>query len=126
MRYLNLTGVLWGIVFISGPLLRAAEAPGAFTVGSYSGPTGNSYVQGADNPKDKQGVITGTIKTIDRISGKIWLQDAKGMPVEFSIETNTRLQDQHLQISLDDLLLGDRVTVHYTVDSRLVDRIDRI
>jgi hypothetical protein len=46
--------------------------------------------------------------------------------VEFAIETNTRLQDQHLQISLDDLHLGDRVTVHYNVEHRLVNRIDRI
>jgi hypothetical protein len=106
--------------------LWAAELPGAFEVGSYRGPTGNTYTQGAENPKDKQGEITGAIKSIDRISGKIWLQDAKGMPVEFAIETNTRLQDQHLQISLDDLHLGDRVTVHYNVEHRLVNRIDRI
>jgi len=118
--------MLLGILFISGPCLQAAELPGAFEVGSYRGPTGNTYRQDFENPKEKLEEITGTIKSIDRISGKIWVQDAKGMPVEFSVETNTRLQDQHLQISLDDLLLGDRVTVHYNADPRQVNRIDRI
>ena len=126
MRYLNCTGVFVGILFIAGPWLRAAELPGTFEVGSTRGPTGNTYIQGAGNPKDKQGEITGTIKSIDLISGIIGVQDVKGMPMEFSVETNTPLEDKHLQIGLEDLRPGDRVTVRYEIEPRLVNRIDRI
>jgi len=126
MRYLSVARVLGGILFLSAQGVRAEELAGIPEVGSYRGPMTNTYRQDFQNPKEKLGEITGTIHSVDRISGTIWVQGAKGSPMEFALETNTRLEDHHLQISLDDLLLGDGVIVRYNVDPRTINTIDRI
>lgn len=126
MRTFNGMGVLLGILFVGGRLLRADELPSPVVIGSYHGPTGNTYRQNADSPKDKLGEMTGTIKVIDQISGKMRVQDAKGTLVEFSVEENSRIEDHHLQINLVDLRIGDRVNVGYNVEPRVVNRIDRL
>jgi hypothetical protein len=118
--------LLCGILFVPAQGMRAAELTGPVEIGSYRGPTGNTYRQDFENPKEKVGEITGTVKSIDRISGDIWVEDAKGIPVEFALEANTRLQEHHLQISLDDLHLGDRVSVYYNSYPQMVNRIDRM
>src|ERR1019366_7851181 len=88
VRYIK-QAALWGILIISGQGLRAADVPASFAVTSDSRPTNNTYRQDFETPKEKMGEITGTIKSLDRVSGKISVQDAKGITMEVSVETNT-------------------------------------
>ena len=126
MRYLRSMAVFWGVLFIFGQGLRAAELTGAFEVGSNNKPTSNTFREGTENPQEKLGEITGTIKAIERVSGKISVLDAKGTAVEFAIESNTPVEDKHLQIGLDELRVGDRVIVRYNVEPRQVNSIEKI
>jgi hypothetical protein len=119
-------GMFLGIMCAAGLFLRADEAPVPAEIGNYHGPTGNTYRQDANNPKAQLAEITGTIKSIDQISGKIKVQDDKGPMVGFSIEENTLIKDHNIQIDLEDLHVGDRVTVSYNVEPQLVNQIERI
>jgi hypothetical protein len=79
-----------------------------------------------DGPKRQLGEITGTLRALDEISGRVSIGGIGGTPAEFVLEANTPLTDHNLQISLADLHLGDQVTVYYNVDPRRVNSIKRL
>jgi hypothetical protein len=109
-----------------GPVLRAAEPLGVVEIGTSRGPSGKDLAPGSENPNVKTAEMTGKIYLLDRVSGNLSIQDGKGPPIAFSVEANTPVEDHHLQISLNELRPGDRVTVRYNVEPRRVNNIERI
>ena len=79
-----------------------------------------------NSPQLKLGEMTGTISAYDEVLEKISVQGARGMNMEFIVDTNTPITDHNQQIGFADLHVGDQVTVHYNVDPQQVNSIEKI
>lgn len=94
--------------------------------GQFSEESAGRLVADKNSPKLQRGEISGIISTYDGVAQKISVRDDQGTINDFLVDSDTPIEDHHLQISFANLHAGDYVTVRYNVDSRRVNTIERI
>jgi hypothetical protein len=113
--------MMWGSLFlISSGYVQAGYE------GSYGTPRDEGQMLKQGSPIVQSNEITGTIIASDVVLQKITVIGTAGTTMEFFLDTNTPITDHNRQINFLELRPGDRVTVHYYPEPRLVNSIERI
>jgi hypothetical protein len=118
---------LWGsVLFAFSGIALAGELATVNELGHFNVQKNNVEMVELNGPKLQSSQITGTISAYDEVSERMSVSGAGGAPMEFRLSSNTPITDHNLQIKFTDLHLGDHVIVHYNVESRTVNAIEKL
>ena len=114
-----------GVALFMTSTLMAADGPVASGHGQFGVQSARTLALDQDSPKVKLGATSGTISAYDSVTQKISVMDAKGNMNEFAVESNTPITDHSLQVKSSDLHAGDRVTIHYDMEPKRINAIEK-